>query len=84
MPIYEFRDINTEEIFEKQMSYSEKELYLQDNPHIVSHFSKFPGLGDPVRLGITRPDNGWKEVLQKINERTPGSTLKNHSNLTKL
>lgn len=84
MPIYEFRNTETEEIFEKHMSYSEKEQYLLTNPHIVSYFSSFPGIGDPVRLGITKPDAGWKEVLQKINERAPGSTLKDHSTLTRL
>ena len=38
-----------------------------------------PTLGDPVRLGIRRPDNGFREVLQKIHDKTPGSTLKNNS-----
>lgn len=38
-----------------------------------------PTLGDPVRLGLRRPDNGFKEVLQKIHDKTPGSTLKSNS-----
>ena len=38
-----------------------------------------PTLGDPVRLGLRRPDNGFKEVLQKILDKTPGSTLKSNS-----
>lgn len=43
-----------------------------------------PPLGDPVRLGFTRPDSGIKEVLQKIQERTPGNTLGSTSTLTRL
>ncbi len=84
MPIYEFKNTDSGEVFEKNMTFSDKEQYLSENENIKSHFSKFPGLCDPVRLGITKPNEGWKEVLQKINERTPGATLKDHSNLTRL
>lgn len=43
-----------------------------------------PAMADPVRLGRIRPDNGFKEVLQKISERTPGSQLEKNSSLTRL
>lgn len=36
-------------------------------------------LGDSVRLRIRRPDEGFKDVLRKIHDSTPGSTLKNNS-----
>lgn len=38
-----------------------------------------PAIGDPVRLRVRRPDNGFKEVLQKIHESTPGSTINRNS-----
>lgn len=38
-----------------------------------------PALGDPVRLGIRRPDGGFKEVLQKIHEKVPGSNINSDS-----
>lgn len=38
-----------------------------------------PAFGDSVRLGITRPDQGFKEVLQKIHKNTPGSQLDKNS-----
>lgn len=41
-------------------------------------------MGDAVRLGFTRPDQGFREVLQKVHERTAGSQLDKLSNLTKL
>ncbi len=84
MPIYEFKNHDTEEVFTKFMSIAEKEEYLKGNNNIQSHFSTFPGIGDSVRLGIKQPDIGWKEVLQKIDTRSPGSTLKDHSTLTRL
>lgn len=43
-----------------------------------------PTVGDAIRLGVTRPDGGMKEVLQKIHERTAGSTLNKTSQLTRL
>jgi len=36
-----------------------------------------PAIGDPVRLGITRPDGGFSEVLQKIHKSNRGSQLHN-------
>lgn len=43
-----------------------------------------PTLGDPVRLGFTRTDGAIKEVLQKIHEKSPGSTLNDSSTLTQI
>lgn len=43
-----------------------------------------PSIGDSVRLGIRRPDNGMREVLQKIDSTTAKSRLKECSNLTRL
>jgi hypothetical protein len=74
MPLYDFRNKDTGEVFEKFMSISAKEEYLKDNPNIESMLGMNP-LIDPVRLGIHRADNGFKEVLQRIHEKTPGSTL---------
>jgi len=34
-------------------------------------------IGDPVRLGIRTVDDGFREVLSKIHERTPRSNLSN-------
>ena len=74
MPLYDFRNKDTGEVFEKFMSISAKEEYLKDNPNIESMLGMNP-LIDPVRLGIHRADNGFKEVLQRIHEKTPGSQL---------
>lgn len=43
-----------------------------------------PLFGDPVRLGVSKTDNGFKEVLQRIHERTAGSQLDKTSTITKL
>jgi putative FmdB family regulatory protein len=38
-----------------------------------------PSIGDAVRLRIKRPDDGFKEVLHKIHEKTPKSRIKDNS-----
>lgn len=75
MPLYEFRNKETGEVFEKMMSISSKEDYLKENPSIESYISGAPSMIDPFRLGVRRTDQGFKEVLQRIHEKTPGSQL---------
>lgn len=75
MPTYDFRDKTTGEVFSKIMKIAEKEQYLIDNPHIEQTHTVAPSMGDPVRLGVRKVDGGFKEVLQKIHGRAPGSKL---------
>jgi len=74
MPTYTFRNKNTLEQFDEIMSISAREEYLKQNPHLESVITA-PSIGDSVRLGRGR-DSGFKDVLQRIHERTPGSDLK--------
>lgn len=76
MPVYDFRNTETGEVFELTMPYSKKVDYLNDNPHIQSVILTAPTLGDPTKLTSTRKfDSGFTQVLEKIHERTPGSQL---------
>jgi hypothetical protein len=63
------------------MKIAEKEQYLIDNPNIEQAITTAPALGDPVRLGVRKIDNGFKEVLQKIHSKTPGSALNTTANI---
>jgi hypothetical protein len=65
MPTYSFRDENTLEEFEQIMSNSDRELLLEENPHIKQTFKKFPGIVDSVRIGVRRPDDNFRDVLKK-------------------
>lgn len=40
--------------------------------------------GDAVRMGFTRPDQGMREVLQKIQEKSACAHVTEQSNLTRL
>lgn len=73
MPTYEFRNKETGEVTEVFMKMSAKDQYLIDNPHLEQTMTQAPAFsGDHITL---KKDNGFKEVLQKIHERTPGSVL---------
>lgn len=81
MPTYDFRNKDTGEVFEKIMKISERTQYLLDNPHLESYLGAPPAMGDPVRLGLRTAGGGFKEVLQKIHTRTPGSNLNTIANI---
>lgn len=54
----------------------------QKCPHCEStdyqvHHTGTPAFGDPVRLGVRTIDNGFREVLSKINSKAPKSNLGN-------
>lgn len=73
MPTYEFRNKQTGEVTEQWMKMSEKDAFLTNNPHLEQTMTKAPAFaGDHITI---KKDTGFKEVLQKIHERTPGSQL---------
>lgn len=66
MPIYSFRDKNTQETFDRVMSYDSKLEFLEENPHLESIITSAPSIGDSVRLGLKKPDQGFRDVLKNI------------------
>ena len=71
MPTYDFRHKETGEIVEKLMKISEREQWLKDNPNYDPVILGAPGIGDVVRLGMKKPDQGFREVLQKAKAAHP-------------
>ena len=58
------------------MKISELDQFKKDNPHLIRVFEcTSAGIGDPVRLGIRENYDGWREVLNKVAERTPGGKV---------
>jgi hypothetical protein len=66
MPVYSIMNTETNEVFEVNIKFAELEQYLETNPNLKQVFNKFPGLGDPVRLGMRKPDNGFRDVLKTV------------------
>jgi len=75
MPVYSMRNNETLEEFEINIKYSELEEYLKTNPHIQQIFTRFPGTGDPVRLGLKRPDDNFRDVLKKAKSAHKYNTI---------
>jgi hypothetical protein len=75
MPTYVFRNKETGEQFEQIMKISELDSFRVENPQLETVIQAV-ALGDPTKLTSSRKfDSGFKEVLQKIHERSPGSEL---------
>ena len=75
MPTYTFRNKDTGEEFEQFMGISAREEFLTENPQLETVIRNAPAFGDAVRLGVHKSDQGFKEVLQRIHEKTAGSQL---------
>jgi hypothetical protein len=79
MPTYVFRNKETGEQFEKIMKISELDSFRNENPQLETVIQSV-AFGDPTKMTSTRKfDTGFKEVLQRIHEKTPGSQLQKSS-----
>jgi hypothetical protein len=56
------------------MSWNSREEYLKENPNLEVIIGA-PAMGDVVRLGIKKPDQGFNEVLSKIHAANYKSNL---------
>jgi predicted nucleic acid-binding Zn ribbon protein len=73
MPTYDFRNKQTGEVTEYIMRMSELDAFKQSNPHLEQTITRAPAFaGDHITI---KKDTGFKEVLQRIHEKTPGSQL---------
>lgn len=75
MPTYSFRNKDTGEIFDKVMRIADRDEFLTQNPHLESVITGAPAFTGDHITAVKKYDTGFKEVLQKIHERTPGSQL---------
>lgn len=74
MPAYTFENIKTGEEYTIHMSMSEIDDYLKKNKNVRQVFTSLNIVGGVA--GLThKPDSGFKDVVQKIAEKHPGSPL---------
>jgi hypothetical protein len=66
MPSYNFKNLNTGEEWTDIMSISEREEFLSKNPQVQQQLTSAPSLGDSIRLGLRKPDNGFRDRLKEI------------------
>lgn len=74
MPAYTFENIKTGKEYTIHMPMSEIEDYLKKNKNVRQVFTSLNIVGGVA--GLThKPDSGFKDVVQKIAEKHPGSPL---------
>jgi len=75
MPTYSFLNKETDEEFDIILSMSELDQYKSDNPHLEQLIKSAPALADPTRLGLRKPDNGFRDVLKKVKSNHRGAKI---------
>lgn len=70
MPRYDMRNKKTGRVFEVELKIAERGQYLLDHPNIEQVLTPVAFQADVVKV-----DSGFKEVLNKVHTRTPGSRL---------
>ena len=72
MPTYTFYNTETDEQFDDFMSWSQRETYLKENPHIEPMLTTAALVGDHI---VNRIDGGMKDTFSRIAEAHPNSPL---------
>ena len=77
MPTYEFVNKKTKKIEEHTMSVSAYDQFKEDNPHLERYYSDAPmfSYSNGGDFAGKKTDNTWKEVMSKIAEQNPRSSL---------
>ncbi len=65
MPSYTMRHTQTKEEKTLILSFSERETFLKENPDWIQ-VPTTPRIVSGVGSNLSKTDNGWKEVLNKI------------------
>jgi len=65
MPTYTFYNTLTKRYTELSMPMSELDVYTENNKHL-NHLPSAIALVDPVRLGLRKPDAGFRDVLKRV------------------
>lgn len=75
MPTYTFKNNNTGEIWDEICSYSDRQAFLAENPHIQAIIDTPPSLVSTRYSSGLKNDEGWNENLSRIAEAHPTSAL---------
>ena len=77
MPYYDYRCSKCESVFELLRKMSEADVPLTEpcpecgSTETVERLISTFAIGDPIRLGIKRPDAGWNDVLSRVKKAHP-------------
>lgn len=66
MANYTFYDTKKKKEFDINMPISELDAYKANNPHLEQRIKTAPAIADPTRLGLKKPDAGFRDVLKRV------------------
>ena len=76
MANYSFRNQRTGDEWELTMSFAERDEYARSLPeHVKQVTRRAPGLGDPIRMGLRKPPDTFRDRLRDIRDTHVGSTI---------
>jgi hypothetical protein len=76
MPLYTFKDINTDELEDHMMKIAEKPGFLEDNPHLISQITSpriVGGTGERLKVS-----GQHREIVNEIRKNHPLNTINDH------
>lgn len=71
MPVYEFRNKETEEVIDVMLKLSEYDNFIKENPHLERHYSTAPGLTSGHKTARQLAGTEWNDHLSRI-KKTSG------------
>lgn len=74
MPTYTFMNKETEEEFDVTMSFSELDSFIKENINLQQVFKPM-NIADPTRLGLRKPDSGFRDILKNVKKTNRGSKI---------
>lgn len=66
MANYTFLNLETNEEFDIDMPMSQLDTYKAENPNLEQIIKRAPAIADPSRLGLRKPDAGFRDVLKRV------------------
>ena len=75
MPTYSFYNTKNKKYIDISMPMSELDTYTENNKHL-NHIPSMTAIADPSRLGICKPDAGFRDVLKRVKKASGrGNTI---------
>lgn len=75
MPTYSFYNTKNKKYIDISMPMSELDIYTENNKHL-NHIPSMTAIADPSRLGLRKPDAGFRDVLKRVKKASGrGNTI---------
>ncbi|MCX6783258.1 MAG: hypothetical protein NTZ20_04730 [Candidatus Levybacteria bacterium] len=71
MPNYNFKNVSTGEEYTEFMAMEEKDKFLIENPDVTQMLSEPAAFGDSIKMGLRKPDNGFRDILKRVKSHHP-------------